>query len=167
LSPNLCPQGAPEARCDGSMAILTCKDGVVERSACATGGHCEEHRTTDGAEAALCEAPGHAHCKDVGKSRCAGGKLVQCAPHGPLGEERVLDCGAIGLACDEAGGRAWCAVPGVRECDAAAARCAGEELSFCAAGHPVHVSCTALGFGPCDPDGHGLEAACRVPATTK
>jgi hypothetical protein len=162
LSPALCPAGAPEARCDGESAIVSCRDGSVERTACAPGVRCEQQKTTDGVEAALCEPPGHAHCRDIGKSRCDGSRLVQCAPHGHLGEQRVQDCGALGLACDESAGRAWCAVPGVRGCEAGTPRCAGEALQFCAAGHVARVSCTALGFGACDPDAHGLEAACAV-----
>ena len=162
LSPALCPAGAPEARCDGTSAIVSCHDGAIERTACAPGVRCEEQRASDGVQAALCGAPGHTHCRDVGKSQCDGSRLVQCVPHGRLGEQRVQECSALGLACDEGGGRAWCAVAGVRGCEAGTPRCAGEALQFCAAGHPVRVSCTALGFGACDPDAHGLEAACGI-----
>ncbi len=164
ISPALCPTGAPDARCDGGNAIVTCRDGAVERTVCATGVKCVEHRSSDSrdprAEAAICETGGHAHCKDIGKQRCDGGKLVQCIPHGQLGEERVIDCGAMGLACDASSAKPVCALPGQRACESGAPRCEGDVLSFCAAGRPYKIACGEIGFVRCDPDGHGLEASC-------
>ena len=156
----LCPPGAPDVRCDGEGAIVTCRDGAVERTACAPGVRCKAAENDDGSRTAMCEGPGHAHCKEVGKSRCAEGRLVQCVPHGELGEERVTDCNALGLACDSSSGRPGCRVAGPRVCEGGASRCEGDALSFCAAGKPVRVSCAELGFSRCDPDGHGLDASC-------
>jgi hypothetical protein len=156
MSPTLCPAGAPDARCDGD-AIVTCRDGAAERTAC-TKGRCVEHRGDT--RSAMCESPGHDHCDDVGRSRCEGGMLVQCVPHGPLGERRVVDCGALGLACDGSSAKAVCALPGQRSCEAGAPRCRGDALAFCAAGRPFEVKCAEIGFARCDPDGHGLEASC-------
>ena len=160
ISPALCPAGSPDARCDSGNAIVTCRDGAVERTACAAGVKCVEHRGGEGVEAAICETGGHAHCKDIGKQHCNGGKLVQCVPHGQLGEERVIDCGAMGLACDASSGKPVCALPGQRACESGAPRCDGDALSFCAAGRPYKVKCGEIGFVRCDPDGHGLEASC-------
>jgi hypothetical protein len=139
---------------------VTCREGAVERTTCAPGVKCQEHKGSDGVASALCESGDHQHCKDVGKSRCDGGRLVQCMPHGALGEERVVDCNAMGLACDASTGKPACALPGARGCVAGAPRCEGDALSFCAAGRPTKVACADLGFARCDPDGHGLEASC-------
>lgn len=161
VSPALCPAGAPDARCDGN-AIVTCRDGAVERTACAAGVKCVEHRGGDGVQAAVCEDGRHAHCKEIGRSRCDGGRLVQCIPHGQIGEERVIDCGAAGLACDASAAKPVCALPGQRACEAGAPRCEGDALAFCAAGRAAKVKCTDIGFARCDPNGHGHEASCGV-----
>jgi hypothetical protein len=158
LSPHLCPTGAPEARCDGD-AILTCRDGAADRTRCDVGARCIEQTLAD-THSTMCETPGHKHCADVGKARCDGGKLVQCVPHGHLGEERVVDCGAMGLACDSSSSKPVCALPGQRACESGAPRCSGDALAFCAGGRSFEVKCASLGFARCDPDGHGLEASC-------
>ncbi|HEY8086773.1 MAG TPA: hypothetical protein VIF09_02990 [Polyangiaceae bacterium] len=166
ISGALCPSGAPEGRCEGTAAVLSCHDGVVGRTACAHGARCEEHRGADGVPSALCELPGHRHCDVVGKRWCEGDVLVTCGPHGSLGEAVTTDCAASGLACEGAlQGGAACAVRGVRSCDHGAAKCVGDALSFCAAGVPVRVSCHDLGFAGCDPDAHGVDAACATVAS--
>jgi len=162
VSATLCPAGAPEVRCEGG-AIVGCHDGVVDREVCAGGSRCEEHRAQDGTSSAVCESPGHRHCDAVGKRWCEQGKLVSCGPHGPFGEALVTDCGAVGLACDDhAEGGAACVVSGPRACVHAAARCEGDALTFCAAGRRFRLACGDLGFRGCDPDAHGVDAACAT-----
>ena len=161
LSSTQCPAGAPEVRCDGTRAIVGCHDGAVDRTACIGGAHCEEHRGADGTPSAICESPGHRHCDAVGKRWCEQGKLVSCIPHGPIGEAMVSDCAALGLACDDhAETGAACVVPGPRACEHGGARCDGDALTFCAAGRRFRVACRDLGFSVCDPDAHGVDAAC-------
>ena len=164
VSAALCPKSAPQARCDGAAAIVTCRDDeAIDRDECPAGAHCEETRGEDGEPTAFCVPRSHEHCNDVGKRRCDGAKLVQCAPHGQFGEIRTVDCAAFDLTCDASGARD-CVVPGVAECAAnapsGAPKCDGGALVFCAAGKHVRVGCEELGFGACDPDGHGLAASC-------
>jgi hypothetical protein len=152
-------------RCDGTHAVVACHEGAVERTPCASGARCEEHRAADGAVTALCEPPAHRHCDAVGKRWCEEGKLVSCQAHGPFGEAVVSDCAAMGLSCDprvEGGGA--CVVPGPRACERAAPRCDGDALVFCAAGRSARVSCRDVGFTACDPDAHGVDAACTASA---
>jgi hypothetical protein len=166
-SPVLCPAGAPEVRCEGN-AILGCRDGAVERTACAGGSRCEERRAADGTSSAICEAPGHRHCDRVGKRWCEQGKLVSCVPNGPFGETVVSDCAALGLTCDDHAGKdAACVVPGPQTCEHGPARCEGPALTFCAAGRRFRVGCGELGFPGCDPDAHGVDAACATGAVTR
>jgi hypothetical protein len=166
MSPSRCPAGAPEARCDSDgNAIVSCHDGAIERTPCARGVPCEERRGSDGAVSVQCEPPGHVHCTDAGKSWCDGARLFTCSAHGHTGEMKIVDCAAVGMACDASLPHAACAVPGVRSCSPAAARCDGSSLSFCAAGRSVKIACDSIGFGRCDPDGHGLEAACAPNAS--
>lgn len=160
ISATLCPAGAPEVRCLGEHAILGCRDGAVSRTPCLGQARCEEH-SVGGAPSAICEPPSHRHCDVVGKRWCEQGKLVSCMPHGPFGEAVVSDCAVLGLACDEhAAGGAACVVPGPRGCDHGPATCDGDALTFCAAGRRFRVRCPDLGFGACDPDAHGVDAAC-------
>lgn len=162
VSASLCPTGAPEVRCDGADAVLTCHEGAAERAACTSGARCEEHKAKDGSAAAVCEPPGHRHCDTVGKRWCEQGRLVQCQPHGAVGEAAVTDCASLGLACDEhAESGAACVAPGPRSCERAAPRCEGDDvLTFCASGRRFRLSCRDLGLGACDPDAHGVDAAC-------
>lgn len=167
VSATLCPAGAPEVRCQGEHVILGCRDGAVDRTACLGNARCEEH-SVGGTASAICEPPAHRHCDAVGKRWCEQGKLVSCLPHGPFGEVSVADCGALGLACDDhAVAGAACVVPGPRGCERAAARCDGDGLTFCAAGRRFRVACHDLGFGACDPDAHGVDAACASAAPAR
>jgi hypothetical protein len=159
--------GAPEARCDGTGAIITCRDGAAEKTSCAAGVRCLETRPGDGTQSAMCDARDHVHCTTVGASRCDANHLMTCSPHGALGEARVVDCADAGLVCDTAGDHATCAFPGPRACTGSAARCDGDALSFCAAGRPIKVSCPQIGFERCDPDGEALEAACAPGSKTR
>jgi hypothetical protein len=168
LSSTLCPPGAPDVRCEGDRAVVGCHDGAVDRTVCLPGARCEEHRGADGSSSAICESPGHRHCGTVGKRWCEHGKLVSCIPHGPFGEAVISDCAALGLACDDhAESGAACVVPGPRACEHAAARCEGDALTFCAAGRRFRVACGDLGFRVCDPDAHGVDAACATEAVPR
>ena len=163
VSEKLCPKGAPAARCDGQGAIVSCHDTSIGRTTCEAGSHCEEHHGADGNLTAVCEPEieTHAHCAEVGKSRCEGSRLVQCIPHGPFGEVRVVRCADFGLTCDPRAAKG-CVLAGGAECEPAAARCEAEALTFCAAGKRLRISCEAIGLGVCDPDGNGLEASCAA-----
>jgi hypothetical protein len=163
LSPSLCPAGAPEVRCEGPQSLVSCRDGAADRTECVGEARCLAVKGTDGVPSAICEPPAHRHCDAVGKRWCEGGSLVVCQPHGPFGEAVVSDCAALGLACDDhASAGAACVVPGRGACVAGAPRCEGGALAFCAAGRRVHVPCTELGFVTCDPDAHGVDAACTL-----
>jgi hypothetical protein len=126
IYPGLCPSGGPEMHCDGALAVVTCRDGATERTACAGAARCEEHKGSDGAVSAVCESPGH---RDE---------------HAELGAARVA--------------------PGPRACEHAAPKCEGDTLTFCAAGRRFHLSCPELRLGACDPDAHGVDAACAPAA---
>jgi hypothetical protein len=159
FSAALCPATAPDARCDGKKAIVSCHDGAVERTACPEGTRCEEHQDADGDRTASCESPRHERCSDPGARYCAGDRLVTCEPRGHFGDVRVTDCATFGMRCAGVGPRASCVSP-TPECTSAPARCDGEAITFCAGGSRVRVSCASIGLGACDPDAHGAQAGC-------
>ena len=159
ISRALCPAGAPDARCEGKGAVLSCNDGIVDRVTCPSGEQCEEHREADGEQTAMCEISGDDHCDDVGASACREEQLVECLPHGHFGAKRSTDCGKLGLVCRARGRQAACVVA-KPTCASGPARCENGLLVFCAAGVEMKVSCAAVGLGRCDPDTHGPEAAC-------
>lgn len=161
FSPKLCPPGAPDERCDGPGAIVSCHDGAAERVACGPGTRCDQHREGNGELSATCEPiAGHAHCSELGARHCQGDVLVECVVHGHFGDVRVSPCKELGLRCAGSGARAACVIDRALECEAGPARCDGESLAFCAAGRMLKVSCGGLGLGPCDPDALGPAAAC-------
>jgi hypothetical protein len=163
VSSALCPAGASPSRCDGPGAVIACHDGAVEKTACVAPARCQELKSADGAIVALCEPPDHRHCTDVDKRWCDGGRLLSCRAHGPFGEVVVTDCALQGLSCAAAAeGGAECAVPGTPVCARGSPKCDGEALAFCAAGRRFRVSCRELGFASCDPDAHGVDAACAA-----
>lgn len=164
-SPALCPEGAPEERCDGVGAMVSCHDGVVEKTVCVSGARCAPHKEENGQMGATCEpVAGDVHCADVGARYCSKDQLVECIVHGHFGDARVSDCRALGLRCAGGGPRAACVIDKPLECEPGPARCDGEDLAFCAAGRRIKVSCRGLGLGPCDPDGQGPAASCADPA---
>jgi hypothetical protein len=171
VSTTRCPANAPETRCEDarsddtkeSSAILTCREGAIGRVACAEGTRCTEHREDNGDISAGCEPVfGHAHCDQVGARYCAGDRLVECQAHGHFGTPTVSDCASFGLVCADEGKASHCVAKGPSHCEPHAPKCAGAALTFCAAGREVHIDCARLGLGPCDPDAHGVEAACSV-----
>lgn len=163
VSPQKCPAGAPEARCDGDGAVLACHDGVVERASCGGGTRCVEHKDESGDATASCELAGRRRCGVLGARQCDGDRLVECAGQDHGGKVRVTDCAAQGLRCTGTGPRAGCYVPADVECDKEMLpRCedGARSLVFCAAGRTTKVSCSAIGMGPCNPTAHGAVAAC-------
>lgn len=164
-SPQACPASAPETRCDGSGAVVTCRDGMIERTPCEAGEACQLHRDDDGDQLALCAPPADRRCVDVGASRCEGDRAVECVAgkNGHFGVLRVTDCGKSNLGCEVRGSRAACVVREGSSCVRGPARCEGDFLVYCAAGAEVKVSCAKLGLGPCDPGARGPEAACSPP----
>jgi hypothetical protein len=160
-SPQKCPAGAPEARCDGPGAVLSCRDGAFERVVCRPGTTCEEHRDEAGETVAACELPGRRRCDMRGARHCEEDRLVECDRSGPYSKVRVTDCVGYGLRCAGVGPRASCYVPTNVECDKELLpKCDGSSVVFCAAGRITKVSCTGIGLGACDPSAKGPMAAC-------
>ena len=161
LAPSVCAPSVIESRCAGRGAVLSCREGAVERVECAAGANCVERQSSDGSREAVCETAAHRRCDAVSASWCEGTSLVQCQPQGVLSKAITSDCAAFGMVCDDhAASGPGCVVPGARACEARGPKCEGEALTFCAAGERLRVSCREEGFGGCDPDAHGVEAAC-------
>lgn len=160
-----CPLNAPDTRCDGAGAVLSCRDGAIERIACKPGTRCEERSTENGDQTASCELPSRRRCEMLGARHCEGDRLVECgSPEGGPGRIKVTDCGASGLRCTGLGLRAACTVAEGVECDREmTAKCGegGKSVVFCAAGRSTKVSCADLGMGTCNPAARGAGAACN------
>lgn len=155
-SKELCPPNAPAARCDGEGAVLSCEDGLVERTPCRLGRRCRAH-VEDGIALARCEPTGRPACRAPGAAVCDGDRLVECVTRGAHTEERVVDCARLGLACGAGG----CVDPRPgRACLPGAARCEGDALVFCGGGAERRVPCPELGFATCSASGRGPRAAC-------
>jgi hypothetical protein len=160
FSPQKCPANAPEARCDGN-AVLTCRDGAMERIECKAGTKCEE-RKENGEAIAVCELPGRRRCDLLGSRRCEDNRLVECERGPTPSKARVSDCAALGLQCQGVGPRAGCYVPMNVECDKEMLpRCEKGKLVFCAAGRVTKLACSELGLGNCNPAARGSLAACE------
>lgn len=167
FAPSKCPVGAPEARCDGPDAVVSCHDGAIERVTCKPGTHCEEHRDEIGEVTASCQLPGRRRCDARGTRHCEGDRLVECSSQENAGKLRISDCAAFGLRCAGAGPRAGCYVAADVECDKdMLPRCDADNRSlvFCAAGRLTRIACAALGMGSCNPTAHASVAACSPPA---
>jgi hypothetical protein len=168
FSPQKCPAGAPETRCEGN-AVLTCRDGAMDRAPCKPGTQCQERKDEGGEVVASCELPGRRRCDLLGSRRCEDDRLVECERgSGSAGTPRVSDCAGMGLHCLGVGPRAGCYVASNVECEKEMLpRCEAGKLVFCAAGRIAKVACTGLGLGPCNPSARGPMAACEdtTPAT--
>lgn len=167
FAPQKCPAGAPEARCDGDGAVLSCHDGAIERAKCRPGTRCEDHKDESGDATASCELPGRRRCDLLGARHCEGDRLVECSTSSDhFGKVRVSDCAGFGLRCTGSGPRAGCYVPADVECDKEMLpKCAdgGQSLVFCAAGRLTKISCASLGMATCNPTARGPVAACSAP----
>jgi len=158
-SPTKCPKDAPDVRCDGAGAVISCRDGAFERVTCRPGTTCEERRDEVGDPAASCELPGRRRC--TGARHCEDDRLVECE----RGKAKVTDCVGHGLRCTGTGPRAGCYVPDNVECDKdMLPKCEGGAVVFCALGRLEKIGCASLGLGPCDPSAKGPFAACSLPA---
>lgn len=168
FAPQKCPAGAPEARCDGEGAVLSCHDGAIERAKCRPGTRCEEHKDDSSFEStASCELPGRRRCDLLGARHCEGDRLVECSTADHFGKVRVSDCAGFGLRCTGSGPRAGCYVAADVECDKEMLpKCAddGQSLVFCAAGRLTKIACASLGMTTCNPTARGPVAACSAPA---
>jgi hypothetical protein len=163
VSPSLCPAGASGSHCQGAGAVVSCHEGAAERTECAAPSRCTETKAADGTGLAFCEQPNHRHCTELDKRWCEDGRLLTCRSHGPVGEVVATDCALQGLTCEPSPDNgAECAVPGKPVCTRGSPTCEGESLAFCAAGRRFRVSCRDLGFAACDPDAHGVDAACSA-----
>lgn len=161
VSPGMCPAGAPETRCDGERAVIACRDGLVDKTACKPGTRCMAHHDPDGDSVAMCAPTDEGRCDAEGSGECRGDKLVECVAEGHYGRVRTSDCKSHGLACEAREGKAACVAASPSECVPFPARCNAGKLEYCAAGVVAKVSCESVGMGPCDPSAHGPEAACR------
>lgn len=163
FAPDKCPADAPEARCDGDVAVVACHDGAIERATCPPGTRCEERRDESGQATASCEVPDRVRCGGTATRGCDGDRLVECAP-GDGDRLRVSDCARFGLRCAGTGPRSGCYVAHDVECDRdMLPKCEGGAIVFCAAGRLVKLSCTHLGLGTCNPSARGPLAACEAP----
>jgi hypothetical protein len=164
FAPQKCPAGAPEARCDGDGAVVSCHDGAIERAKCRPGTRCEEHKDESGEATASCELPGRRSCALLGARHCEADRLVECSNQDR--KVRVSDCAGFGLRCTGSGPRAGCYVGADIECDKdMLPKCedGGKSLVFCAAGRLEKIACASLGMGACNPTAHGAVAACSPP----
>ncbi|HSQ62593.1 MAG TPA: hypothetical protein VLM85_05245 [Polyangiaceae bacterium] len=162
LSPRLCPDGAPEHRCDGDGAVVDCAFGIAERNVCPPSSRCSSERDESGAPVARCRSTsGGRDCTLGGAAFCEGDVAYSCVQSGRFRGLHAADCGAFGLGCAVRSGRVFCVGGDGAGCSGGAASCAGDTLAFCAAGRQMHVSCKELGFAGCDP-GAGGEALCAV-----
>lgn len=163
FSPQKCPANAPEARCDGPGAVVSCHDGAIERAACRPGTTCEEHRDeASGDTTASCSLPGRRRCDMLGARHCEGDRLIECSGQDHIGKIRVSDCGGFGLRCNGTGPRAGCYVGNDVECDKEMLpKCEDGAIVFCAAGRLTKIPCQKLGMGRCNPTARGPVAACE------
>ncbi len=162
-----CPAGAPDVRCDGPGAVVSCRDGAFERSVCRPGTTCEERRDEVGDATASCELPGRHRCDARGVRHCENDRLIECDRTGHYNKVRVTDCVDFGLGCAGVGPRAGCYVPTNVECDKELLpKCEGGSVVFCAAGRIAKVSCGGIGLGICDPSARGPMAACTPRPST-
>jgi hypothetical protein len=164
LSPTLCPEGAPESRCEGDGYVVRCESGLAERDACPAGTRCVE-RVEAGERRASCEAVATAdhprRCNRPGLATCEGDRATFCTLVGQSAWLRTVDCAARGMTCGMRAGRAVCVVRGQPECAPGPSWCEGDAVVFCAAGHRARVPCASLGMARCEPGARGFEAACR------
>jgi hypothetical protein len=163
FSPQKCPAGAPPERCDGN-AVLSCRDGAMERIECKAGTKCEE-RKEEGENTASCVLPGRRRCDLLGSRRCEDDRLVECermAGGGSAAKPKISDCPGLGLHCSGVGPRAGCYVPTNVECDKELLpKCEAGKLVFCAAGRVTKIACSSIGLGNCNPAARGSMAACE------
>jgi hypothetical protein len=163
FAPAKCPPGAPEARCDGNDAVVSCHDGAIERAVCRPGTRCEDHKDESGDATASCQLPGRRRCDMLGTRHCEGDRLIECSSQEYAGKIRVSDCAGFGLRCTGSGPRAGCYVPADVECDRDMLPTCddnGRSLRFCAAGRLTRIACASIGMGACNPTAHGTVAAC-------
>lgn len=161
-SPKMCPNGAPEQRCEGN-AVVRCEDGLADYKTCPRGTQCAA-RTNAGEVVASCEglfgAGRTARCAKPGYAACQGDRATFCTLVGKDAWLRDQDCAGWGLTCGMRNGRANCMARNAA-CLGADAKCDGDTLVFCAAGTETRVACKDLGFSKCDPALRGPEAGCR------
>ncbi len=160
VSPRLCPQGAPEHRCDGD-AVIDCDDGIADRNECPRGSKCVAGTDAYGAPTARCRSGSGRECTMPGSAFCEGDVAYACVQNGRFAGLHSADCGALGLGCVVRSGRVSCMRRGPDACSPEPASCAGDELRFCADGMSFRVSCKEIGMRGCDPSGGGGEALCK------
>lgn len=164
-APQLCGPDAPASRCDAQGRVVTCQQGLGERTRCPIGMRCADFRTPDGEPDARClplSEKGSAPCVPGTPGRCDGEVAVRCvAGEDGRGSWMVTDCAASALACRELIGAGsptkdvTCMVPGgdadawSAACVPGPARCERGAVRLCAGGIPVRLHCETLGLGPC------------------
>jgi hypothetical protein len=161
-SPKLCPNGAPEQRCE-SNGVVRCEDGLADFHACPKSTHCAA-RANAGEVVASCEGERVVgrlgRCSKPGYAACQGDRATFCTLVGKDAWLREQDCASWGLTCGMRNGRANCMARGAG-CLGADPRCDGDTLVFCAAGVETRVSCKEMGLSKCEPSLRGPEAGCH------
>lgn len=155
-------------RCDGARPV-SCVDGeeIVGDDCAAAGLVCQiavpDPFDASSRPSAACVGPGPACTGRFGGERpiqCDGDAIVSCAG----GHLRRADCNEVapGSRCRAVGDPDSPSFACLREdaCDPTdkkSARCDGDTLTFCNAGHVARVDCARLGFATC------LGAGCALP----
>jgi len=161
VSARLCPQGAPEHRCDGD-AVIDCDEGIADKNACPPGSRCVAGTDVYGAPSARCRSASGRECTIGGGAFCEGDVAYVCVQNGRFAGLHTADCGALGLGCAVRAGHVSCVRRGPPACPPEPATCVSGALRFCASGELFQVSCKELGFAGCDPAGGGGEALCTT-----
>ena len=169
--------------CDGNHFITCSPDDPAESTAVdcsAFGATCGDLPPAGGLMARGCISPRlcppgapEVHCDGaLAVVTCRDGATGRTAcPAAARCEEHKGNDGAVSAVCESPDHRDEHAEPGVsraasgpRTCEHASPQCDGDTLTFCAAGRRFHVSCPQIGLGACDPDAHGVDAACAPAA---
>jgi hypothetical protein len=107
-----------------------------------------------GADAPECNGPSEVHCDGAIARACVDGHSLS------------IDCGALGLRCDDSGAPSepMAACTGAESCTKPDS-CAGDIVRSCAQGKAFEIACSSLGLGPCKLAAAGLDpvATCRRP----
>ncbi len=160
VSSRACPALAPERRCENG-ALVSCDNGIAERSLCTTGTRCVPGTDENGAPTASCEATGAVKCTSTSMAKCEDDVAVACVVNGRYPGLHRTNCADYGLTCAMRGTRTSCVSREATCAVGSPARCDGDAIVFCAAGHETHVSCKEMGFASCGPGAKGPSAACH------
>jgi hypothetical protein len=132
-----------EVTCEGNVAHVRIAD-ISYRGDCGIRGTvCRPGSYVDW-QGLPCVGSGPACSEAEFEDHCVGNKLVTCLG----GTEARLDCGALGLTCQEMEWNVDCSFPG---CDPYESneQCQLDSILYCGPRGPATISCTDLGFSGC------------------